>query len=146
MVLGLDVWPPTYKVGLLPTCDIHLSTDILRFKFDLNPIFHGKKWITLNSFIASAWIASEDSVVSGDAMLSLLCSRCGCLHRTQSAKIINYELIHFMFTGLWKMTICSIMSICSSVSPTAWNKSATTEWIFVKSDNEYFFVKPVDQA
>lgn len=98
MVLGPDAGPPKHKVGLLPTCDIHLSTEILRFKLDLNPIFYGKKRITLNSFIASVWIASEDSVVSGDAMLSLLCSRCGCLHRTQSAKIINYELIHFMST------------------------------------------------
>jgi hypothetical protein len=28
--------------------------------------------ITLKSFMASIWMASEDSVVSGDAMLSLL--------------------------------------------------------------------------
>jgi len=42
VILGLDAGPPKYKVGLLPTCDIHLSTDILQFKLDLNPTFHGK--------------------------------------------------------------------------------------------------------
>jgi len=42
VVLGLDAGPPQYKVGSLSTCDIHISTDILRFKLDLNPIFNGK--------------------------------------------------------------------------------------------------------
>lgn len=42
MVLGLDAGPPRYKVGMLPTCDVLLSTNILKFILDLNLIFHEK--------------------------------------------------------------------------------------------------------
>jgi hypothetical protein len=40
------------------------------------------------------------------------------------------------FTKLGKATINFVMSVC----PSAWNNSAPTEGIFMKSDNKHFFI------
>lgn len=57
------------RIVLTPACE-HSSFWRMRF--------------TLNSFMASACNCSDDNVVNGEAIVSLLCSNSGCRHKTQS--------------------------------------------------------------
>jgi len=50
------------------------------------------------------------------------------------------------FTEFRKATMSFVMSVCPSVSPSAWNNSAPTGRIFVKVDIWIFFPKSVEKV